>query len=517
MVIALFFSLVNLLAWEYLFTLELIRPFLLWQVLAAQYPQKKLRFRRTIWTWLPFLVLQMLVLTWRIVFAFIRPTSYSLVLLNEFQSGLGQGILNLLSSMSSDLFTSTLVGWAQAFRLPNITWTEPVSFFIFCILVIFSGLILFFYLAKKYLNNEINISAPWWNKIQPITLGFIALLLAGGPLWLTNLPVRLNFPNNRLMIPFMLGSSLLLAGMIDLFAVLPRKWNWLAPSLGALMIAFSSGAQYRYALNYQRDWGMQRALYWQLSWRIPGLEKNTLLLSNDLPSKYVSDNSVTAPINWIYAPGYFGGNLPFLFYFPSVRLGNRLPSLEPGVAIDQEYEGIPFHGNTSQVVAFYYSGAGCLRVLDKDVDPYNLLIPRQMRQVALLSNPAPILAGVNPSLDLRIFGDEPVRDWCYYFQKADLAKQVSDWDEIARIGSKAFSTDDPPRDPTEVFPYIEGYAHLNDWSTALNLTAWSIDHNIFIQPAACALWFRINAQTAYSSEKDDALDVIRIKLRCNLP
>ena len=228
-IIALLLSLVNLLAWEYLFTLELIRPFLLWQVLAAQYPQKKLRFRRTIWTWLPFLVLQMLVLAWRIVFAFIRPTSYPLVLLNEFQSGLGQGMLSFFSSMSSDLFTSTLAGWAQAFRLPNITWTEPIYFFIFCILVILSGLILFFYLAKKYLNNEKNISASWWNRIQPITLGLFALLLAGGPLWLTSLPVRLNFPNNRLMIPFMFGSSLLLAGMIDLFAALPRKWNWLAP------------------------------------------------------------------------------------------------------------------------------------------------------------------------------------------------------------------------------------------------------------------------------------------------
>jgi hypothetical protein len=514
---ALCLSLVNLLAWEYLFTLELIRPVLLWQILAVPYPEKKMHFRRTIWTWLPFFILQVLVLVWRIVLAVSQSTSYPLVLLQVFQRGFGHGIVSFLSSLSSDLFTSTLAGWAQAFRLPNITWTEPIYFFIFCFLVILSGLVLFVYLAKKYAAREGDPAASGWIKIQPIMLGLIALLLAGGPLWLTGLPVRLNFPNNRLMIPFMLGSSLLLAGAIDLFAALPRAWNWLAPSLGALVIAFSAGAQFRYSLNYQQDWILQRALYWQLSWRIPGLEKNTLLLSNDLPSKYISDNSVTAPINWMYAPDYHGGDLPFLLYYPSVRLDNRLPSLEPGIAIDQEYEGIPFHGNTSQVVAFYFSGTGCLRVLDRNVDPYNLLVPKQMRQASLISNPAPILSGDSPSLDLRIFGEEPVHDWCYYFQKADLARQVSDWDDIARIGSLAFSLDDPPRDPAEVFPFIEGYAHLNDWSTALRLTAWSIDHNIFIQPATCALWFRINTLTDSSSEKDAALEVMRTKLGCNVP
>ena len=33
---------------------------------------------------------------------------------------------------------------------------------------------------------------------------------------------------------------------------------------------------------------------WQLSWRIPGLEKGTTVLTNDIPLRYYSDNSLTA-------------------------------------------------------------------------------------------------------------------------------------------------------------------------------------------------------------------------------
>ena len=59
-----------------------------------------------------------------------------------------------------------------------------------------------------------------------------------------------------------------------------------------------------------------------MSWRMPALEKGTILISNDLPVTYYSDNSLTGPLNWIYSPP---GEMNVILYFASVRVGKTLP------------------------------------------------------------------------------------------------------------------------------------------------------------------------------------------------
>ena len=61
-----------------------------------------------------------------------------------------------------------------------------------------------------------------------------------------------------------------------------------------------------------------------------------------------------------------------------------------------------------------------------------------------------------------IFGPEPAHDWCYYYQKIDLARQKLDWQAAADLADDALSLGLEPADASEWLPLLEAYIHVND-------------------------------------------------------
>ena len=68
-------------------------------------------------------------------------------------------------------------------------------------------------------------------------------------------------------------------------------------------------------------------------------------------------------------------------------------------------------------------------------------------------------------LPREIFGQEPEHGWCYFFQKADLASQFGDWEQIVDIGDKAIGLGLKPKNKDEWLLFIDAYkrvGRLND-------------------------------------------------------
>ena len=107
---------------------------------------------------------------------------------------------------------------------------------------------------------------------QAIGLGLAGLFLAGWPFWLTELPVGLGFPNSRFALSFMPGAALLLAGLVGL---LPQRGK-IHLVLFGLLLAFSVGYHFEQGTVYRRDWNIQKRFFWQLAWRIPALQPDTV-------------------------------------------------------------------------------------------------------------------------------------------------------------------------------------------------------------------------------------------------
>jgi len=252
-----------------------------------------------------------------------------------------------------------------------------------------------------------------------------------------------------------------------------------------------------------------------MTWRAPGLEENTLALVNE-ELKYYADNSLGAALNWIYAPDNHTDNVDYALFYPTNRIGLSLPELKPDVPIRYDYLAGVFEGNTSRAVVFYYAPPGCLRLLDPEIDTVNRLIPDDslLRDAASLSSTAPVLNEATARMP-EIYGPEPAHGWCYYFEKADLARQSKDWARVAELGDIAFALDDYPNDPIERFVFIEGYAHTGDWRRAeeLSLTSYRVSKE-YVGPLLCILWDRIERDAGTAAEEKSNIKEVKAKLGC---
>jgi hypothetical protein len=369
---------------------------------------------------------------------------------------------------------------------------------------------------------------PWgW---QAIALGGAALLLGGVAVWATDLRIKLAFPADRLSLALLLGAALITVGLLDLL-LRPRV---LKAALLALLIGLAVGFHYQNALSYRVDWNTASTILQQLIWRVPGIQPGTTLISEEFPTRYSTDNSLSAAINQIYAPAFappaadygytYSGpvaTMPLLVRYLDLRLGWQLPELASGQSYSVDYRNFRFEGSSADVLLLYYQPPYCLRVLDPRYDAehphflgpdYFAQYPEQLDgvfssdfpqfpQFTIDALPYSNLALIETrpdqaaSLPPAIFGQTSTEAWCYYFEQAELARQIGDWAAVAALGDEAFAADEQELHASELVVFIEGYAHVGQGEQSLELTQKAMRDGS-MQPMLCAAWQRINATAA---------------------
>lgn len=511
--LALALSLFNLLAMEYFFMLEITRLALIWAAVSGQKTGRQERLRRTLQHSWPYLAVFLIAGLWRAFFFQYQTQNYQTRLVDDLLTQPFAALLDLAGAMIRDIWTASFGAWGLVFRLPDAAELGGRTTQLYWGLVILAALVITAYLLKQTAPGAPRDKTPGW-AWPAVLIGLFSLLAAGWPFWLTRLTVGLDYPTDRFTFPFMLGSSLLLAG---LFHLLPLRWEWPRLVLLGIALSLAVGTHFENANAFRRSWNTQRSLFWQLAWRVPSLEPGTTVLANDLPVPFCSDNSLTSPLNWMYAPESASQEMPYMLYYPTVRLELGLKDLKPGLPIRQDYLATTFTGSTSQVIAIHYEPPACLRVLDGEIEPLNKMIPELMRASASLSSaewihPVGEESAARPPAG--IFGAEPAHQWCYYFEKADLARQLGDWNTVAALGDQAFNLGDYPNDPTERMPFIEGYAQVGNWDRAQELTRESAAITPLMQPLLCRLWERIEADAPADTEKSGAAAAMQAELGC---
>jgi hypothetical protein len=505
---ALIFSFVNLLTMEYFYFVEVARPLLFWYILEGSPPLRPpiLGFkmggmrgvRRAALRFVPYFAVLLGISLWRAFFFKNQNASYSYVTLENIRANPLTGLWTLLQNVVSALWTTIPAAWASIFAPPDLAGLGLYTAIATVVLTLVVGLLAGFYLFRF---RQADADDRRW-AVPAILIGLAVWLAAGGSFWLVGIQPGLVFSSDRFNISFMLAASLIVAGLIGLLA----RWPKMQLVILAVLVALSAGKQFQLANAYRRDWAMQKNLFWQMSWRMPSIRPGTTLLSNDLPVTFYSDNSLSGPLNWIYsAPG----KMDYILYFASVRTqpGRALGmGLKPDVPFKQYYLSTTYYGNTSQMVVFNFEPPACLRVLDPEIDSDNRLIPPLLRDAAFLSKPGLIQADNPAALPEQLYSPEPAHNWCYYFEKAELARQNGDWTRIIKLAGQAFSAGDYPNDPMERFVFIEAYAQTGNWPEARKLTkeAYRISPAYMRQPL-CRLWARIARKAPDSSEKQAAL------------
>jgi hypothetical protein len=311
------------------------------------------------------------------------------------------------------------------------------------------------------------------------------------------------------------GTSLLMAGLLELVA----QVQWQRAILLGLALALAAGLHFNKANEYRKAWNLQKTFFWQLTWRAPQIQPDTLLLTAQLPFTYYSDNSLSAPLNWVYAPDLNSKQMPYLIYALESRLGDGLPDLQANLPIQQSYRATNFSGNTNQSLGVYFTPPGCVHVLDPQVDRRLPARLASVNRVVPLSDINQVITNTKQSAlpPASIFGPEPAHDWCYDFEKADLARQQGDWTQVTRLanqalkgGSRLYEANAP-----ELVIFILGYAHTGQWQKAQALTNEAMKINVQMRNMLCYNWQQIELTTQNDEQQQAAITAMYKQLGCN--
>ena len=294
-------------------------------------------------------------------------------------------------------------------------------------------------------------------------LGVFMVICPGLPYWVTTLPVRLSYPYDRFLLAFMFGSSIFLVGLVSFFLRAP----WQKILVLSLFAAMAIGGHILNANSYRKDWNMQKDFAAQLVTRIPSLKPETILLTDDNPLTYESDNSLTGLVNLAWKPDQDADRLPYSLDLFTSRFGTIENYVDTGV-VYQDFRGTLFAAPVEQVVVFHYAPPACLRIIDPDQHKKLNIFPGSYKNFIALSDPKGRIIPDGESQTFlfdEVFKEPIQQDWCYYFQKADLARQTEDWEAIAEIGDDVLPKM-KAREASEYFVFTEAYINLDRWDDA---------------------------------------------------
>jgi hypothetical protein len=398
---------------------------------------------------------------------------------NRLISGAAQGMVAAWTSLI-DLFGTNLVS----------TRTFLQGAFI-----LISSCVVYLLVSKK--QNE--PGTPSFSGIA-ILIGiysaFVALLpfLAGG------FEVKLGFPNNRYLIAVAPGAAVFLAGLIDYFLRTEHQKNITI----ALLVGFAVTMQFTTARTFQLNWEYQKDFFWQLYWRAPMIEKNTLLVTEDLPfSRYSSGTSLTAPLNLIYAPQNSSTSIPYAIILLTQQ-SDIVNDFQPDTSIDYQLRSFEFEGNSSNILLFKAPSIGCLRILtaqdtvDEVGTTYRSKIWHEALEWAdtneIIPNPVEL-----PDMPEQYFGREKTNQWCYFYEKADLAAQQQKWEEVINYYNQGFELGFEPLNQFEWLPLIRAQIETGSLDNVLETTGSIPEFNFEANDAFCMLWATIESTISNSS------------------
>jgi hypothetical protein len=496
-IIALLMLAIGVFPTEYFIGLEPLRFFFIWVIIAEETNGIKSRFSKTLKQWWPYFLIWIADAVWLAYYyksgAYV---SYGVTVTRHAVS-----VMALLTTLADAFWKAGLYVWIQVLVLTAQSITAPTTIVTFILIVLSFISVAFYILHLEFFPSPpaplpVGEGGRGEGKnfaLPALLIGILGILLGRIPSFAAGLPLTLQSSNDRFMISMMLAASLFATGLIDLLV----KNRLLKKVVFALLIALGIGQQFFNANIFRRDWTRQQELYWELAWRIPALKPNTALLTDFVPIDYETDLSFTAPLNWMYAPDFQGGNLPYALIYVNKRLGSTsLSDLKPNTPIRLSYRVVAFQGSTSQAVAIYAPQNGCLRVFDPvyaNAKTYNRF--PSLTPLIPLSDPSRIITNASPpELPNPPFPNEPSHTWCYYYEQAELARQTGDWNKVVELGKEAAQKRFGPQDDFEWLPFIEADARAGDLKSAelISHQVWKDDAKL--RPGLCTLWGRVQAE-----------------------
>jgi hypothetical protein len=482
---------------EYFAGLELLRPLILLILAIETQPTWRQRIGFLAKKWWPYLLLFSVYVYWRLfLLEFPGGDPHPIVIFNR----LGENPVTALGQLFELAFQDTLFTlfgvWNQTIKGRAIELDSPFFRYVIGISFLSAGITWF---ALSFLRHEKSDALPQprikWG-YQAMAIGLIALMLGALPAWMAGRETTASFYSSRFSLASMFGASLFIIGLIEW--ITPRYF--VKVTLVSAMILVTTNYHLRINDVYRDSWEWQKKFYWQLYWRAPYIEPNTPLISDNEVLLYAGGYATAMGMNLTYGEGTQLDDLAYWFFVLDDKLEGQINRFNAGEDISGILRNMSFSGESPNSLIVDYNGQSCLHVL-ADGRAENTLLPPALGQIVPVSNLnriQPETEGLPPDPD--IFDPEPEHTWCYYYQKADLARQLENWEQVAQLGDMAINAGYSPFDPMEWFVFIQGYGMLGQVEKATSLTQDVFNARDDYAPALCTLWKDMAAQQNANAE-----------------
>ncbi len=465
-ILAVGISALYLMAYEALIGLEIFRFLLIWML---QNRQDTRSFRKTtqnaLMKFSPYLIIAGLFVVWRLFFfTSSRQSTDTSLLFDQYLNRPFLMAVQVGVGIIKDLFETVVGAWIIPGYQLGINAQPTTTLLALILSSCFVGLALFF--AHKW-GKAAPKSEPQSEMVmsrEATILGAAGVLVTILPIALTGRDVQFRIFLDRYTYQSIAPAAMLITGLC--YLTLRPGWQF---RIGTSLVFLAIYTHFLNASVYAKNWDLQKQVWWQLSWRAPGLVEGTTLVVHMPPGfRYPEDFEIWAPASRIYFPE--PGPLRVT---AEVLNAETLPAMLARTVTGRNYRGVVYNRDFNQALIISMpTESSCLHVLDGTKPELSPADDPLLVQAAGISRLDRIdiesTAATPPKI---IFGNEPEHGWCYTYQQASLAQQQGNWDAVAQIGDEGFGSGQVPVDLVEFAPFLEAYLHTNRFKDAENLAA----------------------------------------------
>ena len=368
----------------------------------------------------------------------------------------------ILETVKDFLDTSIFAWFVEPYQLfsaapySNLTYAFLIAGIVAALVLLYTSLF------KKWWGVEYNEAETPRLMKNFIWIGAIVIICAILPVIFSDRQVDLYDTYKSYGLHPIAGVILFVAGMLLMIQPRFRRLTLIA------LIGISVSTQVLNADHWGQYWDYQREMWWQLTWRAPDIKDDTLVMA------YISggfnpqqDYEVWGPLNLIYNPA------------PAAEPAIQAEVLNADTAysilkenvLNNHVRGIKLHRDFNNLLLLSLpSSNSCFHVVDGSLPVYSEREPLLVQQVGEYSHVDRIVpSGTSPVPPFSIFGAEPERGWCYYYQKASLARQNGDWEEVGKLYDQTLELNLDTDDKSEIIPFFEGLVNLGRYDDARKL------------------------------------------------
>ncbi len=364
--------------------------------------------------------------------------------------------LRWLSTLLVDTFDVIVLAWGQPLSfLRSWIWSPNLMLLGFGVGVVSVVIMLIF---LKQVEDPKKSHAENWKR-EAFRLGLASTIFGLLPIVLVNRSVDFTF-FSRYTLVSSAGAAVLLGALI--FSLKSTPWQKM---IIAALIFIASLTHFANSQRAVQVTQATRDFWWQVNWRIPQLEKTTTLVANYAIGATEEDYFVWGPANLIYFPESSRDEYVQPGVFAALLNQDTLDKTlrNEGQEFDNRRTIRTYKNYRKLLILAQPTANSCVHVVDGEQPEYSRDENASIQIIGPYSSLEHILTtGAAPTPPLDIFGPEPAHDWCYYYQKATLARQRGDWDEILSFGEEASSQGLAPKDLIEWMPFLHAYAQQGE-------------------------------------------------------